>query len=312
MPVEKLALESGKQPDDLVYAVPVDALVGRLPAAGHVAITRLQKALVRDGMLFADGRSPLKEIGPGVVGRVIHPDAASRRGVIQSSGILVPTCRIDHIAVVSPSLAAGGEFVENLLGVSLQPGGEHPRMGTHNLLLRLGDATYLEVIAINPAAPPPSRPRWFELDRLVADSEPRLGCWVARTDDIRASLSQASEHLGESEPMSRGALEWRISIPRDGSLPLGGAAPALIQWNASAHPASSMQDKGCSLVKLELLHPEPARLSALLGSLNFAEPDGVLAVVAAAAPALVAHIDTPHGLRTLWTPDPSMIPGRHE
>lgn len=185
-------------------------------------------------------------------------------------------------------------------------------MGTHNLLLRLGDATYLEVITINPAAPRPPRPRWFELDRLVAGSEPRLRCWVARTDDIQASLSQASEHLGESEPMSRGALEWRISIPRDGSLPLGGAAPALIQWYASAHPASTMEDKGCSLIKLELLHPEPARLSALLGGLNFGESDGVLAVAGASAPALVAHIDTPHGLRTIGTPDASMDQIKHD
>lgn len=185
-------------------------------------------------------------------------------------------------------------------------------MGTHNLLLRLGDAKYLEVIAINPESPPPSRPRWFELDRLVAGSEPRLRCWVARTDDIRASLSQASEHLGESESMSRGALEWSISIPRDGSLPLGGAAPALIQWNTSAHPASRMEERGCRLVKLELLHPDPARLSALLGSLNFAEPDGVLTVARASAPALVAHIDTPHGLRTIGTAEPSMDQIKHD
>jgi Glyoxalase-like domain len=217
----------------------------------------------------------------------------------------VPTCRIDHITIVSPSLAAGREWVEGVLGVCPQAGGEHPRMGTHNVLLRLGDASFLEVIAINPAAPPPSRPRWFEMDRLVGDSRPRLGCWVARTDAIEASLSQACEYLGEPEPMSRGALDWHISIPPDGSLPLGGAAPALIQWQASSHPAAGMQDKGCSLVKLELLHPQPARLSALLDSLCFVEPQGLLVVTESPAPALVAHIVTPQGLRTLGA-----VPGR--
>lgn len=193
-------------------------------------------------------------------------------------------------------------MVERLLGVCPQPGGEHPRMGTHNLLLRLGDASFLEVIAINPTAPRPLRPRWFEMDRLVSESRPRLGCWVARTDAIEASLSQAREYLGEPEPMSRGALDWHISIPHDGSLPLGGAAPALIQWQASSHPAAGMQDKGCSLVKLELVHPQPARLNALLGSLNFVEPEGLLVVTEAAAPGLIAHIDTPQGLRTLGAP----------
>lgn len=175
-------------------------------------------------------------------------------------------------------------------------------MGTHNLLLRLGDASFLEVIAINPAAPQPSRPRWFEMDRLVSESRPLLTCWVARTDAIEASLSQACEYLGEPEPMSRGALDWHISIPHDGGLPLGGAAPALIQWQADSHPAAAMQDKGCSLVKLELLHPQPARLSALLGSLNFVEPEAMLVVTEAPAPGLVAHIDTPQGLRTLGAP----------
>lgn len=190
-------------------------------------------------------------------------------------------------------------MVESLLGVRPQPGGEHPRMGTHNLLLRLGEATFLEVISINPSAPQPSRPRWFGLDQLAADGEPRLACWVARTDDIRIALSQATEHLGEPEPMSRGSLDWHISIPQDGSLLLEGTAPVLIQWQASAHPASSMQDKGCRLVKLELLHPDPARLNALLGSLYFADSKTLLMVAQAPVPCLVAHIDTPHGLRII-------------
>lgn len=47
-------------------------------------------------------------------------------------------------------------------------------MGTHNLMLRLGDSSYLEIIAINPAAPAPGRPRWFALDRLAGDGSPRL------------------------------------------------------------------------------------------------------------------------------------------
>ncbi|MDA1205194.1 MAG: VOC family protein [Cyanobacteria bacterium] len=218
----------------------------------------------------------------------------------------MPNCRIDHITIVSPSLSAGSDLVEEHLGVRPQPGGEHPRMGTHNLLLRLGEATFLEVISVNPLAPKPSRPRWFELDQMAIDAAPRLGCWVARTDDIRASLSQATEHLGSPEPMSRGSLDWHISISEDGSLPLGGTAPALIQWKASAHPAASMQDKGCSLIKLELLHPEPARLNALLGSLHFSEPKALLRVTEAPVPGLVAYINTPHGLRAIGAPNPSI------
>src|SRR3546814_14325236 len=71
---------------------------------------------------------------------------------------------IDHIVITAPSLAEGAAYVESVLGVAPQPGGEHTRMGTHNMVLRLGDDVYLEVIAINPKALPLDRPRWSEPD----------------------------------------------------------------------------------------------------------------------------------------------------
>lgn len=211
----------------------------------------------------------------------------------------MPHSRIDHITITSPSLEAGSQFVHECLGVSPLPGGEHPRMGTQNLLLRLGDSMYLEVIAVKPGAIKPSRPRWFALDELPHDAKPRLACWVARTEGIDASISTASEKLGRIEPMSRGSLSWLISLPEDGSLPFGGTAPALIQWHSSAHPAAVMQDQECSLVGLNLLHPEPERLSALLSSLCFSEPSVVVSIIESPVPALVAHIRTPQGIRTI-------------
>lgn len=38
------------------------------------------------------------------------------------------------------------------------------QFGTHNRCLGMEDGIYLEVIAVDPEAPPPSRPRWFGLD----------------------------------------------------------------------------------------------------------------------------------------------------
>lgn len=211
----------------------------------------------------------------------------------------MPGCRIDHLAIVAPTLAAGSDALFAQLGVRPQPGGRHARMGTHNLLLRLGEALYLEVIAVDPDAPAPGRPRWFELDRLAVDAPPRLACWLARSDDIVASLAAAPEPLGVLEAMSRGALDWRITVPADGSLPLGGAAPGLIQWDSPTHPAAQLPDQGCTLVALELLHPTPARVQAVLDALALAEPAVAVSVRAAAAPGLVAQVRTPTGLRTL-------------
>jgi hypothetical protein len=201
---------------------------------------------------------------------------------------------IDHLTVTAPTLQAGAEFVERALGVEMRPGGAHPRMGTHNLLLRLGDAVFLEVIAIDPQAAAPARPRWFALDEREA--QPRLSNWVARVAGIRALASTQREALGDVEPMSRGALDWLITIPRDGSLPMGGAAPALIEWTAAEHPASRMPPSGCTLAGFELHHPQPARVIALLSAIGLA--DARLHVVEGAT-RLIARIDTPNGLRTI-------------
>ena len=51
---------------------------------------------------------------------------------------------IDHLVVTAPSLALGAKMLHEALGIWPQPGGEHARMGTHNLLLQIRKKTYLE------------------------------------------------------------------------------------------------------------------------------------------------------------------------
>ena len=210
-------------------------------------------------------------------------------------------CEIDHIVVTAPDLAAGAELVRRSLGAMPQAGGEHARMGTHNLVLKLGDSLYLEVIAPNPKAALPGRPRWFELDEMDPDTPPRLATWVARTGDIRSTAAASSEPLGKVEPMSRGELSWLITIPADGTLPLAGIAPALIQWHTQAHPAARLRDAGCSLVGLEAFHPEAPRVSALLRSISAEGRISVAPLPAGRRPYLVARIQTPDGMRSIST-----------
>lgn len=214
---------------------------------------------------------------------------------------------LDHITVTAFSLEAGAAFVVDTLGVAAQAGGEHPRMATHNLLLRLGATMFLEVIAPNPAAPVPVRPRWFALDNLRLQSLPTLSTWVVRTADIHTAVASSSESLGTIEPMSRDALNWLITIPADGSIPLDGAAPALIEWHTDVHPAAGLEDVGLSLVKLEILHPEPDLVSRLLSSLELDAPVSVHSAPAGASAHLVAYINTPQGLRVLSAPQ-TIIP----
>lgn len=212
-----------------------------------------------------------------------------------------PATRIDHIAVTAPTLAAGAAWVEQLLGVVPQPGGEHPLMGTHNVLLRLGDGVYLEVIAANPRAAAPGRARWFGLDALRPDDKPRVRHWIAHTADIHATLAAAGEDLGSVTAMQRGDLQWLITIPDDGKPPMGGTAPALIEWKTGPHPAARLPDHGLRLERLELLHPRPHRLKALLEAIGM---DGMVQVRQApdgAGSSLVAHVATRQGQRSLST-----------
>jgi len=207
---------------------------------------------------------------------------------------------MDHMVIIAPSLEVGVEYVRQTLGVNPQVGGEHPRMGTHNCLLKLGEKFYLEVIAINPNASQPNRPRWFQLDEQPDPSQPiRLATWIARTDDIVAASTASPIPLGEVEPMSRGQMNWLITIPADGSLPLHGIAPTLIQWTAGVHPAAVLQESGCALVRLEGFHPEAKKVISVLESIGFEGDFRVSALPPDQKPYLVAHIQTPAGLRHL-------------
>lgn len=206
----------------------------------------------------------------------------------------MPTC-LDHITVVAASLEAGSRFVRESLGVEPQAGRSHPSMGTHNRLLRLGDTVYLEVIAADPDAPPPSRPRWFGLDHVSSATPPRLAAWVASTDDI---VSVAVPALGVVETMRREHHAWQMTLTADGDPPLSGAGPLLIQRAPGVHPARALPDAGLRLRWLRVHHPEPARVSALLAKLRLATQPEVR-VVHGDTCSLVAEIDTPSGPRSL-------------
>lgn len=204
----------------------------------------------------------------------------------------------DHLVLAARDLDVGTAWLERRLGVALAAGGRHERMGTHNRLLGLGDDLYLELIAIDPQAPPPGRPRWFGLDRrqaLPAD-RPRLIHWVARSDDIQRDAAASTEALGDILPMERGDYRWRITVPTDGHLPGNGLVPTLIQWDVPFHPAARLPDAGCRLMKLEGFHPRPAPIKAALASLGLGARLDVQSSGTDEAPQLVAYIRTPGGL----------------
>ncbi len=91
------------------------------------------------------------------------------------------------------------------------------------------------MIAINPHAPKPPPPRWFELDSETMQErlrrKPLLITWAVRTDRIEKLAERSIVPLGPVTPMSRGNLRWRLTLTEDGHLPSGGIIPFLIQWD---------------------------------------------------------------------------------
>lgn len=199
---------------------------------------------------------------------------------------------LDHLAVAAETLEEGREAVEAALGVGLEPGGRHAHFGTHNLLLGLEEGLYLEVIAIDPQAPVPGVPRWFDLDRFAGRPRPRA--WICRTADLDAAL-EAFAQAGRPVMLSRGDLAWRMAVPETGRLPWDTLFPALIEWQAGGHPAARLRPQGCALRRLVVAHPEAAALrGALAGALRDRR-----VVFEPGAAALRFEIDTPQGLRVL-------------
>ncbi|MDJ0777049.1 MAG: VOC family protein [Gammaproteobacteria bacterium] len=205
--------------------------------------------------------------------------------------------RIDHLIVAAASLAEGGAWVSAQLGVDIAPGGKHVAMGTHNLLMQLGDSIYLEVIAIDPAAAAPARPRWFGLDSaLMRDSlrhGPRLVTWALNTPDL-ARLAQACNFdLGTPTRLARDRLEWQIALTDDGRLLADGLLPYCIQWHSAPHPALAMADPGCRLRRLTLYHNRPDWLASCIDELDAGSLVRITPLDDDHAPYLEATIETP-------------------
>jgi hypothetical protein len=217
-----------------------------------------------------------------------------------------PVVQLDHLVVAARTLGEGATWCRETLGIEPGPGGRHALMGTHNRVVSIASAAfpcaYLEIIAIDPDAPPPGRARWFGLDTLDLRAGPRLIHWVARTTALEATLAalRAAGHdagrvLEASRETPQGVLQWRIVVRDDGVLTAGGALPTLIAWG-DRHPTASMRASGVALHSIALcgLSDEVVRALALplewLGN-------------GAALPALTATLETRFGRVSLRTSD---------
>jgi hypothetical protein len=209
------------------------------------------------------------------------------------------TVALDHLVVAARTLEEGAAWLAQCLGAATVPGGKHAGMGTHNRLLSLGGRTYLEVIAIDPEAPAPARPRWFGLDRPEVQAalakSPRLLHWVCRCDDLEAARVVAPGAFGTVLPFARGDYRWRITVPDDGAPPMQGELPTLIEWEGDRHPSDDLPESGCVLRRLTVELPEGAESSAPLIRLGVLPPVAVVVIAPCSSARLRAEIRCPGG-----------------
>ena len=203
---------------------------------------------------------------------------------------------IDHLVFGSYNLSDGATFINEHLGIIPEAGGQHITMGTHNKLLNLGHSVYLEVISINPDLPKPNHPRWFGMDKLHPNNKPQFITWVIRTNDIEKAVKKSPFRHGEIKILQRGNYKWQITLPADGSMPLQGLAPTIIQWHGNLHPIKNLSTPEISLLNIEVFHPEADILNDYLFSIGLHGAFNAITLNAEENPFLRVTLKSPKGI----------------
>ncbi len=196
---------------------------------------------------------------------------------------------LDHLVWAARDLDQAVQQLYERSGVRALPGGQHPDLGTHNALARLGVRTYLEVLAPDP------RLRAGTLARqLAALPAPALLMWAARTRNAAATAAcaraegyDATVVEGRRTGVDGEDLRWtNVFVSRHGA---GTLIPFFIQWHGARHPAARAPDEmRLTSFSIETSRPESLRL--VLSAL-----DVKVAVKKAPRDRLVARIDSPRG-----------------
>ncbi|HKF62277.1 MAG TPA: VOC family protein [Dongiaceae bacterium] len=206
--------------------------------------------------------------------------------------------RVDHLVWYAGDLADGERQLARLDSAPVY-GGVHPGEGTCNSLLSLGPATYLEILAHDPAQPASA------LDPEIAGLKGQgLYHWAAGGVDLAPLTGRArAAGLIASDVVSGGRakpdgtwLGWRLLGIRDHGF--GALVPFFIDWGDGAHPASTAP-RGGRLASLELISPRAAALRDLFKvlELDFAIAEGE-------KPGITATLEGAGGMLRLDSFDP--------
>lgn len=199
--------------------------------------------------------------------------------------------QIDHFIWGVSDLEAGCAEIERRFGVTPQPGGSHPGLGTCNALLSLGSETYLEIMAPDNPGPGSVGQRLAQLDA------PGLISWVLRSTDLAQITQTVAQRCAELAPLGPvkserltplgDRLAWQLLFLTGHAH--GGLVPFYIDWQDCPHPSASAPTGGQANA-LVVASPQAGRLGQLFSELGID-----IAVTSAAQAALSVQVETSAG-----------------
>ncbi len=217
---------------------------------------------------------------------------------------------LDHLVIATLDLVAACEQLETQWGAKFSGGGQHLGYGTHNRVMKLDSVAdlscdgqqnsskqvYIELIAPDPSQPAPAHARLFDLDNPLLQEKlkqrPRLVHFVARCADMSEALLNCRYNPGVPTPMSRGDLNWTLTLPADGKADQA-VLPSIVHWpDMASHPTVKMPDSGVRMVFFGVAAVEPTIKILRATGLQFVPAQNP-------SPMLRAELVTPNGVIVL-------------
>ncbi|MEQ9270135.1 VOC family protein [Marinobacter salarius] len=181
--------------------------------------------------------------------------------------------RLDHLVLTVPDARGVVESLEEVLGADFEYGGVHPRLGTENYLLAIGELVYLEVLA-----PRSGNPGLLPFAAaLRGQGSPDLPAFAVSSDNIEAlkerleklSINTAAITRSSRRTSSGALLEWKGMYIL--SEEYKGLVPFAIEWVANYHPTHSLV-RVANLVSLNVTHPNPEGLRNIYDAIGLSVP----------------------------------------
>lgn len=206
--------------------------------------------------------------------------------------------RLDHVsyAVSNAELADTVQRLGLSLHAAFQDGGRHPRFGTRNFVLPLGDGCYIEVVSPLDHPAVDAAPFGQAVKARADEGGGWLG-WVVSVEDLAPLEERIGRPAVEGHRVRPDGVDirWRQLGIRD--LLVDPQLPFFIRWDSPEDERPSAGGSGMRVQALEICG-DHANVEQWLGGSVETVLDGVeVSWVDGDEPGLVAvHVETAHGV----------------